>query len=1083
MRNNYASDQFRKFNDFLRRIKVPHKIIFFAMGTVSTIWFLVRVIPKPSRAAYPCMKAAAPLASSFITYLIGITSFTFLFRKARKRMMQSRYLVASVFIVLGLAAGAVAMVNNENSIWAMTLAEPQVGNDPVGEAKGTIPGRVVWMYDKDATDENCANVSGDYWFMDSNTDQTVVSNMLSEGIHSLTGTSDDAAAWDSIFVYRNRTNGDGNVGYTAGEKIVIKTNNNAAAVSSANINTSSQVCYAILDQLINIVGVAQSDISIGDPNCMMTDATYNKLHDAFPNVTYYGHDPTPTATSENVIFGSDGSFSNKLPQDYIDAKYMINIPVFKKHHRAGISLTSKNHFGSIAPYTDGAWHLHPSLPLPEANGDDPNVDDLATLDYGVYRCLVDIMGHKDLGGKTILYLVDGLWSSTNWGHPPIKWRMYPFNDDWPNSLFLSQDPVAIQSVCYDFLFEEFDENHPTEGSDVLNGDTGPYSRFPAADDFLHQAASPANWPAGIEYDPENDGTVLGSLGVHEHWNNAIEKQYTRNLGTGNGIELVLINSQTTFDPDNSGLLSDNVTSIYVDSFNVKWFGTDMGISRYDGTNWTDFTADTDVPSGNGLLSNNVREIKYERTAYGHEIWIATDGGLGVAGFDVDGVTSATTYTTDNSDILSNDILSIGVDIRHNRWAATPIGISVYKGSDWADTNQYMGEDSHTSWLDWDQVGANAMAPYDNDSLILVGTDSSGVLRYIHDEIDGITGASPYSETWAQLSKTVNSITVIDTTQWYGTLEGGAFKHEGNQTKSYWTQYTLDSGLISLNVRAIEIDSAGNVWFGTDMGLSIKTSEGWYQYPSGKQASDLDVEPDSIEALVSWTNGTGYGDGTGLISPVVNDIKVDFDGTIWVATTGGIQTFDEVPTEFGIGPIVAQRIVFIKETHSGTVTPEDGTTYTADAEFGSGDEIDGWYCVYNGTGTSVEITGLDAATIYRVMVLEYTGEAGSEVYVTESSNGNPMNFETLEGPVFSPDFEITENFQVYPIPFNDHLIIQFNNENLISGSASIYSVDGKLQKQVELKSSMNRINTSDLESGIYILHLRTGSHDYSYRIVK
>jgi hypothetical protein len=217
---------------------------------------------------------------------------------------------------------------------------------------------------------------------------------------------------------------------------------------------------------------------------------------------------------------------------------MINIPVFKKHHRAGISLTSKNHFGSIAPYTGGAWHLHPSLPLPEANGDDPNVDDLATLDYGVYRCLVDIMGHKDLGGKTILYLVDGLWSSTNWGHPPIKWIMQPFNIDWPNSLFLSQDPVAIQSVCYDFLFEEFDADHPTEGLDVLDGDRGPFSRFPAADDFLHQAASPANWPAGIEYDPENDGTVLGSLGVHEHWNNATQKLYSRNLGADHGIQLI-----------------------------------------------------------------------------------------------------------------------------------------------------------------------------------------------------------------------------------------------------------------------------------------------------------------------------------------------------------------------------------------------------------------------------------------------------------------------------------------------------------------------------------------------------------------
>jgi hypothetical protein len=62
------------------------------------------------------------------------------------------------------------------------------------------------------------------------------------------------------------------------------------------------------------------------------------------------------------------------------------------------------------------------------------------------------------------------------------------------------------------------------------------------DDHLHQAADSANWPAGVRYDPENDGTVLGSLGAHEHWNNAVAMEYSRNLGTGDGIELVKLNT-------------------------------------------------------------------------------------------------------------------------------------------------------------------------------------------------------------------------------------------------------------------------------------------------------------------------------------------------------------------------------------------------------------------------------------------------------------------------------------------------------------------------------------------------------------
>jgi hypothetical protein len=32
------------------------------------------------------------------------------------------------------------------------------------------------------------------------------------------------------------------------------------------------------------------------------------------------------------------------------------------------------------------------------------------------------------------------------------------------------------------------------------------------------------------------------LGVHEHWNNPVDRQYSRNLGTGQGIELVALSA-------------------------------------------------------------------------------------------------------------------------------------------------------------------------------------------------------------------------------------------------------------------------------------------------------------------------------------------------------------------------------------------------------------------------------------------------------------------------------------------------------------------------------------------------------------
>jgi hypothetical protein len=37
------------------------------IGLFCLAWFVVRVIPKPSKATYPCQRTAAPLAAGFVT--------------------------------------------------------------------------------------------------------------------------------------------------------------------------------------------------------------------------------------------------------------------------------------------------------------------------------------------------------------------------------------------------------------------------------------------------------------------------------------------------------------------------------------------------------------------------------------------------------------------------------------------------------------------------------------------------------------------------------------------------------------------------------------------------------------------------------------------------------------------------------------------------------------------------------------------------------------------------------------------------------------------------------------------------------
>ena len=69
------------------------------------------------------------------------------------------------------------------------------------------------------------------------------------------------------------------------------------------------------------------------------------------------------------------------------------------------------------------------------------------------------------------------------------------------------------------------------------------------------------------------------------------------------------------------------------------------------------------------------------------------------------------------------------------------------------------------------------------------------------------------------------------------------------------------------------------------------------------------------------------------------------------------------------------IVFVGDAATATwSTPVSGTSYAANTTLGSGGQIgaSGYYCVYNGTGTTVNINGLTAGNTYNVYVMEYNG---------------------------------------------------------------------------------------------------------------
>jgi len=506
--------------------------IFPVAGLVSLIWFLIRVIPKPSRALYPCQRVAFPLASGFIASLLGFGASALAFKKAKLNFARRRYIVGLVCIVLSVSAVWVAMtVTAEKSV----LAEQQPVNEPMGTAKGINPGRVVWVHDPDATDWEGPG-DGHPWQAE-HSDPERVRGMVSRAIRELTGATDDTEAWDSLFKYLNKARGKGEVGYKPGEKIVIKVNFVGFIFTHGGVNaetykldstmdymnTSPQMLVALLRQLVEKVGVRQSDIAICDSLAYFANEYEDIIHKEFPEVRCLDRGGKfgriKMKQSSVPLYWScnpQGVKQDYVPASYAEAEYLINFANLKAHTGAGVTLTAKNHYGSLIrwPAEKGYFDMH---------------NDAFSRQVGIYRNLVDLVGHSHLGGKTVLYLVDGLYCGI---HPadmekgPRRWTSPPFNGDWTSSLLASQDPVAIDSVGFDFLHAEYEE----------------YPRKSGVDDFMHEAARADNPPSGTFYDPDHAGNIerLASLGVHEHWNNPQEKKYSRNLGKGKGIELVAV---------------------------------------------------------------------------------------------------------------------------------------------------------------------------------------------------------------------------------------------------------------------------------------------------------------------------------------------------------------------------------------------------------------------------------------------------------------------------------------------------------------------------------------------------------------
>lgn len=395
---------------------------------------------------------------------------------------------------------------------------------PYGKGVGAKSGRVVWSHNPKSVTWNGKG----YWWKTEHFNEKVITKMFQNSIASLGGAKKAKTGWEKLFQAQNKRCGKGNRKYNKGEKIAIKANINGSGVFDDDDSGKTRMSYTnpvllkvLLTSLVKDAGVAPSDITVYDvsrifPVYMTMMCTKGELK----GVHFVGRNNGVADKKKTINWSySFRGAVNYLPACVTEAEYVINFANLKGHSY-GITLCGKNHFGSFINGNE----MRP----PEG----ANLHQFLTMDeMGVYSPLVDLMANYELGGKTVLYMLDALICAPSEGDDitgsNARWQQSPFNGNYTCSIFVSQDPVAIDSVGADFLMNE---PSVTNNNDSLKNNV-------TVENYLHEAALVKKAPSGNVY-KNGSGKKVINLGVHEHWNNPVSKKYSRNLGKKEGIELV-----------------------------------------------------------------------------------------------------------------------------------------------------------------------------------------------------------------------------------------------------------------------------------------------------------------------------------------------------------------------------------------------------------------------------------------------------------------------------------------------------------------------------------------------------------------
>lgn len=362
---------------------------------------------------------------------------------------------------------------------------------------------------------------------------------------------------------------------------------------------------------------------------------------------------------------------------------------------------------------------------------------------------------------------------------------------------------------------------------------------------------------------------------------------------------------------NDGLPSNTVTSIIQDDEGFLWFGTQVGLVRYDGYNYKIYKND---PKNNNSLPNNfIITLLEDSEGY---IWIGTYGG-GLSKFDKkhERFTNHVSVAEDETTISNNFIIDIYEDDDGKLWVGTHIGLSIYDKNTKKFTRILHDENNPNSLSD------NTIYKIIKDSkgIYWIAT-RGGINKYNHKTKKFKAYKHDPNDPNSLSDNTVRNLLIdIDGTILAGTNNGGMSRFDPvTETFTRYLNHPNDPKSISHNfVRKMLLDKDNNLWVGTwggGLNKYDRKNDNFIRYK--KQPNSLfSIASDNVFGMFQDKTGTiwlGHINGgisyfntfdafityqrdstkeNTLSNNFVRSAIEDDEGYIWLGTTHGLNRYD------------------------------------------------------------------------------------------------------------------------------------------------------------------------------------------------